>query len=88
MNDTEIVSVLRLMSATGLRVAGPILLVVLVVGVVVSLVQTITQIQEQAVVYVLKFCAVGLLLLFAGPWMIDELSSFIRALWARIPDMQ
>jgi flagellar biosynthetic protein FliQ len=88
MDDTQIVNVLRMMSVTGLRVAGPALLVVLVVGVVVSLIQTITQIQEQAVVYVLKFCAVGLLFLVAGPWMLNELSSFVHLLWARIPDVQ
>lgn len=88
MNDTEIVNVLRTMSVTGLRVAGPILLVVLVVGVVVSLIQTITQIQEQAVVYVLKFASVGLLLLVAGPWMLNEMTSFMRVLWARIPDVR
>ncbi|MCE9620957.1 MAG: flagellar biosynthetic protein FliQ [Actinomycetia bacterium] len=88
MNDSDIVHVLRMMSDTGLRVAGPVLLVVLVVGTTVSLLQTITQIQEQAVVYVLKFCSVGVLLLFTGPWMLHELSSFVRVLWARIPDVR
>jgi flagellar biosynthetic protein FliQ len=87
MNDSDIVHVLRSMSMAGLRVAGPILLVVLVVGVVVSLVQTITQVQEQAVVYVLKFAAVGVLLLLAGPWMLHELSSFLREIWARVDDV-
>lgn len=87
MNDSDIVHVLRSMSMAGLRVAGPILLVVLVVGVVVSLVQTITQVQEQAVVYVLKFAAVGVLLLLAGPWMLHELSSFLREIWARVADV-
>ncbi len=87
MNDSDIVHVLRSMSMAGLRVAGPILLVVLVVGVVVSLVQTITQVQEQAVVYVLKFAAVGILLLLAGPWMLHELSSFLREIWARVDDV-
>ena len=87
MNDSDIVHVLRSMSMAGLRVAGPILLVVLIVGVVVSLVQTITQVQEQAVVYVLKFAAVGVLLLLAGPWMLHELSSFLREIWARVDDV-
>jgi flagellar biosynthetic protein FliQ len=87
MNDADIVHVLRSMSMAGLRVAGPILLVVLVVGVVVSLVQTITQVQEQAVVYVLKFAAVGVLLLLAGPWMLHELSGFLREIWARVADV-
>lgn len=88
MNDLDVVHVLRMMLDTALRVAGPLLAVVLVVGVVVSLVQTVTQVQEQAVVYVMKFAAVGVVLLLAGPWMIGELSSFLRDLWARVPDVR
>ena len=88
MTDTEIVNILRTMSVAGLKVAGPILLLVLIVGTVVSLFQTITQIQEQAIVYVLKFAAVGVLLLFAGPWMLDQLSTFVIQLWDKIPDVQ
>lgn len=83
MSDVDVVHVLRMMLTTALRVAGPLLLVVLVVGVVVSLFQVVTQVQEQAVVYVLKFAAVGLVLLVAGPWMIHELASFFREMWTR-----
>ena len=88
MTDTEVVNVLKEMSMAGLKVAGPILLVILVIGTVISLLQTITQIQEQAIVYVLKFAAVGALLLVAGPWMLDQLSTFIIMLWDRIPDVE
>jgi flagellar biosynthetic protein FliQ len=88
VNDAQIISVFRQMAATGVKVAGPILVVILVVGVVVSLIQTITQIQEQAVVYVLKFAAVGILLIVVGPWMLQVLSSFIRDLWATIPEVK
>ncbi len=87
MNDADIIHVLRSMSMTGLRVGGPILAVVLAVGVVVSLIQTITQVQEQAVVYVLKFAAVGVVLMLAGPWMLHELQSFMRELWVRVPNV-
>jgi flagellar biosynthetic protein FliQ len=88
MTDVDIVHVLRMMCVTGVKVAGPVLAVILGVGIFVSLVQTITQIQEQAVVYVLKFCAVGLLLLVMGPWMLQELSGFVTNLWARIPEVR
>ncbi len=88
MSDIDVVHVLRMMCVAGVKVAGPVLGVILAVGIVVSLIQTITQIQEQAVVYVLKFCAVGLLLLVMGPWMLQELSGFVRTLWARVPDVK
>ncbi len=83
MTDTDIVHVLKLMSITGLKVAGPILGAVLAVGVLVSLIQTITQIQEQAVVYVLKFVAVAIVLLIGGPWMLQEVTGFVKVLFAR-----
>ena len=88
MTDVDIVHIFRQMAAAGAKVAGPLLAVMLVVGVVVSIVQTITQIQEQAVVYVVKFAAVGIILIVAGPWMLQVLTSFITDLWARIPEMQ
>jgi flagellar biosynthetic protein FliQ len=87
MDDLEIVHVLKMMAMAGLKVAGPILAIVLAVGIAVSLVQTITQIQEQAVVYVLKFAAVGVFMIVAGPWMLQILTSFVNTLWARIPDV-
>ncbi|MCU1388471.1 MAG: fliQ [Ilumatobacteraceae bacterium] len=87
MDDVEIVHVLKMMAMAGLKVAGPILAIVLGVGIAVSLVQTITQIQEQAVVYVLKFAAVGVFMIVAGPWMLQILTSFVTTLWARIPDV-
>lgn len=88
MTDADVITVLRSMCMAGLRVAGPILAVILAVGVVVSLVQTITQVQEQAVVYVAKFAAVGVLLLVAGPWMLHELTSFLREIWAQVPEVR
>ncbi|MCU1393247.1 MAG: fliQ [Ilumatobacteraceae bacterium] len=87
MDDLEIVHVLKMMAMAGLKVAGPILAIVLGVGIAVSLIQTITQIQEQAVVYVLKFAAVGVFMIIAGPWMLQILTSFVTSLWARIPDV-
>ena len=83
MTDTDIVHVLKLMSITGIKVAGPILGAVLAVGVLVSLIQTITQIQEQAVVYVLKFVAVAIVLLVGGPWMLQEVTGFVKILFAK-----
>lgn len=88
MTDVEVVNVLKEMSIAGLKVGGPILLLILVVGTVISLIQTVTQVQEQAIVYVVKFAAVGALLLFAGPWMLDQLSSFFVLLWDRIPEVE
>lgn len=87
MNDVAVVDTLRLMMVSGVKIIGPVLLVTLVVGIVVSLVQTITQIQEPSVAFVLKIGAVGLVFLFAGPWMLTELRGFVVQLWSRIGTM-
>ncbi len=84
MNDVAVVDVLRTMFATGAKVAGPVLAVALAVGVIVSLIQTITQVQEQSVAFLLKLTAVALVFLFMGPWMLQELRGFVITLWARI----
>jgi flagellar biosynthetic protein FliQ len=88
MTDTEIINVLRQMAAAGLKVGGPVLVVILVVGTVISLLQTITQVQEQAMVYVIKVAAVGVTLLLIGPWMLQVLASFVRDMWALVPEVQ
>jgi flagellar biosynthesis protein FliQ len=84
MNDVAVVDVLRQMLISGVKIIGPVLVVTLVVGIVVSLAQTITQIQEQSVAFVLKIAAVALVFVVAGPWMLQEMRGFVIELWARI----
>ena len=84
MNDAAVIDTLRLMMTTGAKVAAPILLVALVIGITVSLLQTITQVQEQSIAFLLKLGAVALVLLITGPWMLQEMRSFVIQLWARI----
>ncbi|MEZ5218333.1 MAG: flagellar biosynthetic protein FliQ [Ilumatobacteraceae bacterium] len=88
MNDAQIIDVFRRMALAGVKVAGPVLAVILVIGVVVSILQTITQIQEQAIVFVLKFAAVGIILVVMGPWMLQVLSSLVYELWSTIPEIE
>jgi flagellar biosynthesis protein FliQ len=84
MNDVAVVDVLRQMLISGVKIIGPVLLVTLVVGIAVSLLQTITQVQEQSVAFVLKIGAVALVFIIAGPWMLQEMRSFVIQLWSRI----
>jgi flagellar biosynthesis protein FliQ len=84
MRDTNVVDVLRAMFTTGAKVAGPVVLTALVVGVFVSIAQTVTQVQEASVAFVLKLTAVVIVMLIAGPWMLQELRTFLTGLWAHI----
>jgi flagellar biosynthesis protein FliQ len=69
------------------KLAAPVLLVSLGIGVVVSLVQTVTQMQEQTLSFVPKLVGVALLLVLAGNWMIRELVTWVTQLWTEIPGM-
>lgn len=66
-------------------VAGPVLVVTLAVGLLVSIFQVATQIQEITLSYVPKTLAAGLTLIILGPWMIAQLSDFARGLYLSIP---
>jgi flagellar biosynthesis protein FliQ len=84
MSDVAVIDTLRHMFVTGVKVAGPILLVALAIGVAVSLLQTITQVQEPSIVFLLKLGAVALVVMLAGPWMLQEIRSFVVQLWSQI----
>ena len=66
-------------------VAAPILIVVLLVGVVVSVVQAATQINEATLSFVPKVVAAILTLAVAGPWMMTELVEYIQRTLQTIP---
>jgi flagellar biosynthesis protein FliQ len=69
------------------KLCAPVLITALVVGFAVSLVQSVTQIQEVTLSFVPKAIAAALALLICGHWMIAELVSFTEQLFARIPSL-
>ncbi len=69
------------------KLAAPILITALVVGFGISLIQSITQIQEVTLSFVPKAVAVGVALLIAGHWMISEIVTFTTELFGRIPQL-
>lgn len=69
------------------KLSAPILVTALVVGFGISLIQSITQIQEVTLSFVPKAIAVGVALLVAGHWMISEIVTFTTDLFERIPQL-
>jgi flagellar biosynthetic protein FliQ len=67
------------------KLAAPILITALVVGFAISLVQSITQIQEVTLSFVPKAVAVAIAMIVCGQWMIAEMVSFTTDLFSRIP---
>ena len=70
-----------------LILAGPLLLSALVVGLIVSIFQAATQINEQTLSFIPKLIATFLALILAGPWMLQMMTDFIRGLLENIPQM-
>lgn len=69
-----------------LMISAPVLLVGLIVGVVISLFQAVTQVQEMTLVFVPKIVVSLITLVFALPWMINILLSFTHNLFTNIPN--
>ncbi len=65
-----------------IKTAAPVLLVSLVIGLMVSIFQTATSIQEQTLTFVPKILGVFLTLMLLGHWMLNNMSGFMVELWS------
>ncbi|MBF0505295.1 MAG: flagellar biosynthesis protein FliQ [Nitrospirae bacterium] len=70
---------------TILLVGGPVLLVSLIIGLMISIFQSITQIQEMTITFVPKIIAVFITLLVALPWMVKVMLGFTRSIFENLP---
>ena len=84
MTQGDVVILLRDALWIVMKLASPLLLVSLVVGLIVSIFQAATQIHEQTLTFVPKVLAIAFLLVVLGPWMLTNLSDFFLAICARI----
>jgi flagellar biosynthetic protein FliQ len=84
MTGAAILDIARDGIVTFLKVAAPMMLVALLVGFVISLLQALTQIQEQTLIYVPKIIAVFAAMLLLLPFMGDALASYMTRIAVRI----
>jgi flagellar biosynthesis protein FliQ len=87
MTDTQVIHIGLQTMAVAAKLGAPVLLTALLVGFVVSLFQSVTQIQEVTLSFVPKAIAVGVALLVSGNWMLHEMVSFTNSLFGQIPDL-
>ena len=73
MSEMVIMTVIKKALIAGIMVAGPILIVSLLVGLIISIFQATTQIQEQTLTFVPKLIVIILVLVIGGPWMLNKL---------------
>src|SRR3954454_7294659 len=84
MTGPEVLDIARYGILTLLKVASPLMVVGLVVGVAISLLQALTQIQEQTLSFVPKIILMFLTLILALPFMSDALAGYMARVAARI----
>jgi flagellar biosynthetic protein FliQ len=85
MTDVQVLDIFRGAIYNILIMSAPMLISALLVGLVISIFQATTQIQEQTLAFVPKVLAIFLVLMFAGPWLMNTIVTFALSLYDQIP---
>ncbi len=78
MTTSEIIGIMQAAMVAALKLAAPILIVSVAIGLIVSIFQAATQIHEQTLSFVPKLVAIALVLIILGPWMMETMNDFMR----------
>ncbi len=85
MSQTEVLELGRQALMVGLQISLPVLLTALVVGLLVSVFQAVTQIQEMSLQFVPKILAVSLVAVLTGGWMLTQIVEFTVRVFSNLP---
>lgn len=80
MNEEMVISLLRETLYLIIKVSAPMLLVSLVVGLILSILQTVTSIQEQTLTFVPKLLSIFLVIMLGGNWIMTSISEYFQYL--------
>ena len=87
LTDTSVLEIATRTIMITAKLSAPILIVSLVVGLAISLVQSVTQIQEATLTFVPKLAAIGVVVIVSGHWMLDELIDFTNSMFDLVPQL-
>ena len=87
MTDAAVVQIALQALMISAKLAAPILIVSLAIGLGISILQSVTQIQEVTITFVPKLVGVGVVILVSGHWMLREIISFTQALFTELPSL-
>jgi len=87
MTSDTVMSMTYMAMKVALSMAGPLLLVVLVVGLVISIFQAATQINEMTLSFIPKLLAAGIALVLLGPWLISTMVDYMKVLFTSLPGL-
>ena len=81
MSSSDIITIARQTVWVIVKTSVPLLLVSMVVGLIISLFQTLTSIQEQTLTFVPKLIAILIGIMVMGTWILNEIVTFMNTLW-------
>ena len=87
MTPELVMDIGRLAIEMTLLLSAPLLLAALVIGLIISIFQAATQINEQTLSFIPKLVGTFLVLILAGPWMLQIMVDYIRQLFESIPQI-
>ena len=87
MNQETAIEMLRSLITISLLVVTPIIGAAIIVGVIVSLLQAVTSIQEPTLSFAPKLIAIGAVIIVGAPWMVRQLMKFTIVFINKIPEM-
>lgn len=87
MTNGEVTDLMYKLFVLAIQLGGPVLIVSMVVGIIISILQAATQIHEQTLTFVPKLLIIGIILVFTGSTMLQSLQEFTRDIFALIASM-
>lgn len=87
MNQIMLMSLIKKSLITGALISAPVLLVSLVIGLLISILQATTQIQEQTLPFAFKLLGIGIVFLIGGTWMLNQLTVLSTELFSLIANI-
>ena len=87
MNSETVMSMTYAAMKLALFMAGPILLVTLLIGLIISIFQAATQVNEMTLSFIPKLLGVGITVVLLGPWLINTMVDYIQTLFSQIPGL-
>jgi flagellar biosynthetic protein FliQ len=84
LSQEFVISVAQKAIYTLFEVSGPLLIIALVIGLIISIFQATTQIQEQTLAFIPKIVAILLALVFFGPWMLTKVVEFTYQIFSNL----
>jgi flagellar biosynthesis protein FliQ len=87
MDQDTVINLASQAMSLAFKVAGPLLLGAMAVGLLVSIFQAVTQIQEQSLTLIPKIAVIAVIAVVLGPWMLDQIVAYTTNLYTAIPSL-